>query len=84
MNDLRATVIEALDRASGFLTNPQLARLTLSGQDFDLDRLGLDSLTRFEALMELEDRLLIEIDDDELGQCRTLDQLTAFLRSRVG
>lgn len=84
MSGIRDTVIRALDKASGFLSDPELARLALSGQDLDLDRLELDSLGRFTAMMEIEEQLSIEVDDDEISGLATLDQLVAFVAARAG
>ena len=83
MSEVRDIVIRALDKASGFLSDPEMALLALSGQDLALDRLELDSLSRFEAMMEIEDRLSIEVDDDEVDGLTTLDALVAFVASRV-
>ena len=55
MIDVRDTVIRALDRSSGLLSDPELARLALGGHDLDLARLELDSLGRFEVMMQLEE-----------------------------
>jgi acyl carrier protein len=83
VTDIRDVAIRALDRATGFLSDPELARLALSGQDIDLARLELDSLGRFEAMMEIEEKLGIEIDDDEIGEIDCLNGLVAFLQARV-
>lgn len=81
--DVREVVIRALHKASGFLSDPEMARLALSGGDLELDRLELDSLSRFEAMMDIEERLSIEVDDDEIEGLATLDALVAFMASRV-
>ena len=83
MSNVRDIVIRALHNASGFLSDPEMARLALSGEDLALDRLELDSLSRFEVMMEIEERLSIEVDDDEIDGLTTLDALVAFVESRA-
>jgi acyl carrier protein len=72
-----------LDKETGLLSDPELASLALSGQDIALSRLELDSLGRFGVMMAIEERLSIEIDDDEVDDIGSVDELVAFLETRV-
>lgn len=88
MTDVRALVIDALDQAAGVRTNAVFARAIAAGEDVPLSSIDVDSLSRFEAIMQIEDELGIEIDDDEMMEQGTLNGLVAYLQGlaaqRVG
>ena len=83
MTELRERVLGAFfEVVPGLESHTQLAALK-SGGDLDLAALDLDSLTRFEIIMKIEDELDIEIDDDEVLDCTTLYQLVAVVTSKI-
>ena len=75
MTSIRALVVKALDDTADILSNARFAQALAAGQDIDLEDIGVDSLSRFEAIM---------LDDDELTEQQTLNGLVAFLEKRVG
>ncbi len=81
--DIRASVVGALDKCTGALNVPDHARPMLTGQDFDLTRLEMDSLTVMEFILALETDLDLEIDADEIDQQPTLNGLVAHLEARL-
>lgn len=83
MTDIRALVIDALDEAAGIRTNAAFARALARGEDIELAAIEVDSLSRFEAIMRIEEELGIEIDDDEMLEQETLGRLVIYLEGRV-
>lgn len=83
MTDVRALVIDALDHAAGVRTNAVFARAMAAGEDVPLESIEVDSLSRFEAIMQIEDTLGIEIDDDEMMEQGTLNGLVSYLQGLV-
>ena len=47
------------------------------------DDLGADSLAAMELIMALEEKLDIEIDDAELDQFKTVNDLVSYLETKV-
>ena len=84
MTSIRALVVKALDDTADILSNARFAQALAAGQDIDLEDIGVDSLSRFEAIMQIEEALGIELDDDELAEQQTLNGLVTFLEQRVG
>lgn len=80
---IRALVIDALDASAGVRGNPVFAGAIARGEDVTFDTLDLDSLTRFEVMMHLEEALGIELDDDEVEGAGTLDALVRHLIQAV-
>jgi acyl carrier protein len=81
---IRALLIDALDTSAGVRGNPAFAAAIARGEDVGFDALDLDSLTRFEVMMHLEEALGIELDDDEVAAAATLEGLVSHLASVVG
>lgn len=79
--DIRGIVVQALDRATGVLNTPDLAREIHGGRDVGFDRLQMDSLSLFEVIMEIEDRLGVELDADEVTRQGSLQGLVAHLQA---
>ncbi len=60
------------------------AKLRLTGEDLLLvDDLGVDSLTMMEIVSLAEEVFQVPIDNDDLGQLRTLGDITGFVERRV-
>lgn len=76
---IRKLVVDALDQAAGIRANPAFAAALNAGDDIELAALEVDSLSRFEAMMAIEDALGIELDDDEVMAQQTLDRLVAHV-----
>jgi acyl carrier protein len=81
---IRALLIDALDASAGVRGNPAFAGAIARGEDIGFDVLDLDSLTRFEVMMHLEEALGIELDDDEVAAAATLEGLVRHLAGVVG
>jgi acyl carrier protein len=81
--DTRMVVIRALDKATGVLNMPAIARGLMAGGDLRFDELDLDSLTNLEMIMEIEDSLGLELDADKVARHPTLDTLVAWLEAQV-
>lgn len=82
--DIRRIVIDALDAAAGIRGDPRFAGPLLRGDDVAFADLEIDSLSRFEVMMHLEEALGIELDDDEVAEAATLDGLVRHLARAVG
>jgi acyl carrier protein len=83
MTELRDIAVRALHRATGLLNDPHRAREVMAGRNVDFDGLDMDSLSLFEVIMELEDRLGIELDANDVAELADLDALLAFLSAQT-
>lgn len=84
MTQTRTVVVEALDKIIGLKGNPVFARAMVAGSDIKLTDLEMDSLSRMEAIMLIEEALNIELDDDEVLEQVTLNGLVDYIERRVG
>jgi acyl carrier protein len=80
---LRKVVIEALNKASGALNEPEMARTLMSGGDVPFAELDMDSLTMFEMIMDVEEKLGIELDADQVASKSGVDEFVSYLKLRT-
>ncbi len=80
---MRDIVIAALDKATGILNNADLARPLLGGHDVAFDQFEMDSLSLFEVIMELEERLGLELDADAVVASVSVAGLVSYLEARI-
>ena len=59
--DVRRSVLAALDSTAGLMDRPTLAAVALSGGNFPLAALDIDSLSAYEVIMQLEEEYEVEI-----------------------
>ena len=84
MADIQKIVTDALvDALPEEVATEVTARLS-AGQDVEFATLDLDSLTRFEIIMQIEEQLDIELDDDEVQEQGSVLALVRFLEQRLG
>ena len=72
-DDVRDVIVETVGCETAAVT-PE-ARLN--------EGLGADSLAAMELIMALEEKLDIEIDDAELDQFKTVNDLVSYLETKV-
>ena len=72
-DDVRDVIVETVSCEAAAVT-PE-ARLN--------EDLGADSLAAMELIMALEEKLDIEIDDAELDQFKTVNDLVSYLETKV-
>lgn len=72
-DDVRDVIVETVGCEAAAVT-PE-ARLN--------EDLGADSLAAMELIMSLEEKLDIEIDDAELDQFKTVNDLVSYLETKV-
>ena len=84
MTSVRTVVLNALDKIVGLKSNPAYVKALVAGSNISLTDLNMDSLSRMEAIMLIEEALGIEIDDDEVLEQDTLDGLISYLEQRHG
>ena len=72
-DDVRDVIVETVGCEAAAVT-PE-ARLN--------EDLGADSLAAMELIMALEEKLDIEIDDAELDQFKTVNDLVSYLETKV-
>lgn len=82
MTDIRKLIVEAFAEQSADFAARQDE--FLKGGDVSLNQFEIDSLTRFEILLKVEEGLDIEIDDDELLECTHLNQLIDVVTKKAG
>lgn len=80
---IRDTVIAALNSATGVLNKPQFARPLMSGGDVRFDAMEIDSLSLFEIIMEVEERLGIELDADLVAGQESVCGFVDYLKTQV-
>jgi len=83
MADTLPLIIEALEKASGVNTPATVFVDLRNGHDVALDDLGMDSLSRFEVIMQIEEALDIELDEDEILAQKTVRGFAAFVSERA-
>ncbi|MCX7289381.1 MAG: phosphopantetheine-binding protein [Rhodobacterales bacterium] len=81
--NIRRVVIAALDKSVGLLDRPSLAPVALSGGDFALSELDIDSLSTYEIIMQLEDELGIDLPPAAVASTTTLDDLVDVVTRAV-
>jgi acyl carrier protein len=75
----RDIVIAALHKSIGLLNDPGHAPAVLAGKDLEFSRIEIDSLDLFEVIMEIEDRMGLELDADDVAAQPSLHALVEFL-----
>lgn len=80
--DVKRVVLDALAGAMGGKNSPGVRAGLETGTDVAFDTLDLDSLSRFELMMQIEDALDVELDDDEVQEQGTVLGLVAFLEAK--
>ncbi len=83
MADALPLVIAALEKASGANTSPDVFADLRNGKDVAFEDLEMDSLSRFEVIMQIEEALDIELDEDEILAQATVFSLAAFVSERA-
>lgn len=58
-------------------------RATLK-RELPLEDVGIESLDVISILFEIEDRYGIQVEDDEVGGCKTLGEMLDLFKSRLG
>lgn len=81
--NIRQSIIVALDQTTGLLDRPALAPVVLSGGDFDLSQLDIDSLSTYEVIMQLEDEFGIDLPPASVASATTLCQLVDVVTRAV-
>ena len=84
MPDINKIVTDALVDALRDEVAPDVTARLSAGQDVEFATLDLDSLTRFEIIMQIEEQLDIELDDDEVQEQGSVLALVLFLEQRLG
>ncbi|MEO8243415.1 MAG: acyl carrier protein [bacterium] len=80
----RDIVVAALHKSIGLLNDPIHAPQILAGHDLEFSEIELDSLDLFEVIMEIEDRMGLELDADDVAAQPSLHALVAFLNAAQG
>ena len=83
MPDINKIVTDALVDALRDEVAPDVTARLSAGQDVEFATLDLDSLTRFEIIMQIEEQLDIELDDDEVQEQGSVLALVRFLEQRL-
>ncbi|MGF1562291.1 MAG: acyl carrier protein [Geminicoccaceae bacterium] len=83
MRQASEAVIEALKTALGADDDDERVKGLRAGHDMRFDALDLDSLSRFEAIMQIEDRLGIELDDDEVQDQQSVFDLIRHVEGKL-
>ena len=82
--DARQVVLEALAGVAGDKITPEQITGLEAGVDLDFEALDLDSLSRFEVMMQIEEALDLELDDDEVLSQGSILGLVAYLDAARG
>ena len=80
--DAKQVVLQALSDVVGDTVMPEQMAGLATGVDIDFETLNLESLSRFEVMMQIEDALDLELDDDEVLEQGTVLGLVAYLEAK--
>lgn len=80
---IRECVVNSLHESVGILNDPEIVKLLKKGEDIRLDKIEIDSLCQFEIIMDIEEKLSVELDADEVFSKETLNSLTKWLASQM-
>ncbi len=83
MTDFMSLVVSALTDACTEKTPKDILTKLQNREDVLLEDLLLDSLSRFEVMMKIEDTLDIELDEDDLIDQKSVQGLANYLASRT-
>lgn len=78
-SELRETVLDALRRIA-----PEVAPEALAGAKPLRDQVDLDSMDWLNFLVELHERLRVDIPEADYARLVTLDDVLAYLRAKLG
>lgn len=81
MADVKAVVMQALTDALKQDKAADVVATLERGEDVDFTALDLDSLSRFEVMMQIEDALDVELDDDEMLAQGSVQALITYLEA---
>lgn len=82
-DSVREIVIEAIELSTGFLNDSSVFNNLKEKRDIKFSEIDLDSLSKFEIIMAIEERLGLELDADEFGPDDSIDGLTRMLTTRI-
>ncbi len=80
---IRQSVLAALDQTCGLMDRPSLVPIVLSGGDFALSDLDIDSLSTYEIVMLLEDEFGIDFPPLAVSSSTTLGDLVAAVANAI-
>jgi len=80
--DVKQVVLGALGNVAGDKITPEQMAGLEKEVDLDFETLDLDSLSRFEVMMQIEEALDLELDDDDVLSQGSVLGLVAFLDRR--
>jgi acyl carrier protein len=83
MSDVSKVVIAALRDASGSAGAKPFLSDIAAGQDVPFEQLDLDSLSRFEIIMQIEEQFDIELDDDEVMEQGSVAGLIRLIEAKL-
>ena len=83
MTDFMSLVVSALTDACNEKTPKDILTKLQNQEDVLLEDLQLDSLSRFEVMMKIEDALDIELDEDDLIDQKSVQGLADYLASKA-
>lgn len=83
MSKILNLVTKALSAASGAKTDASVLARLKAGDDVLFVDLDMDSLARFEVIMQIEDAFEIELDEDEVLEQGSVKALVQFIENRV-
>ena len=80
-----AGLVETITRGiiQRYLKPEGVEALKNATEETPLASLGVESLTMLEIVLDIQDSLLIEIKDSEMGGLRTLGDVNRFLKEKV-
>lgn len=82
-DDVLEILVEAVEASTGFLNDRAIFQALAASEDVALARIELDSLSTFEIIMALEERLGLELDADQFSPDETLHGLARMLTSSL-
>ena len=84
MTDIKAVVLQALNDVVKDEVADEILPQLKAGHDVEFEALDLDSLSRFDVMMKIEDALDVELDDDEMLAQGSVGALITYLEAGHG
>ena len=83
MKNIREIIISAIHESTGFLNDSKFFKSKNDNIDIIFSEIDIDSLSRFEIVMHIEEALDIELDSEDVFNNVSLFELEEYLNNII-
>jgi acyl carrier protein len=83
VKNIREIIISAIHESTGFLNDPKFFKSKNDNIDIIFSEIDIDSLSRFEIVMHIEEALDIELDSEDVFNHQSLFELEEYLNNII-